>query len=292
MTHKEIQTALDYIEANIYEKLTLDEVSQTIGFSKFYFHRCFQKEVGLSLYDYIRRRRLACAASLLLNTNISVLDIALTFQFESQEAFTRAFKSIYNLPPGRYRTAIKNLTKGISDMKTQNNIKDWIITGTAPDKYHIGLDSAIYHLGTKSATIKSITSEYTNDEYGTIMQQINAAKYLGRRMRFSGFVRTLDVEGWCALWFRIDNALSTTLKLDNMQNRPIKGTTEWNHYTCVLDVPENSAILNIGMLLQGKGQAWVDNVSFEEVDYSVPVTEFTIETTFPDHVLNPSFEEL
>ncbi|WOO35645.1 hypothetical protein R2R35_17835 [Anaerocolumna sp. AGMB13020] len=43
--------------------------------------------------------------------------------------------------------------------------------------------------------------------------------------------------------------------------------------------------------MQGGGQAWVDNVSIEEVDYNVPVTEFTIETTFPDYVLNPSFEE-
>ena len=108
MTHtKEIQAAIDYIEMNLCEELTLDEISKTVGFSKFYFHRAFQREVGISLYDYIRKRRLAGAASLLLNTNISILDIALIYRFESQEAFTRAFKSIYRLPPGRYRSAIK-----------------------------------------------------------------------------------------------------------------------------------------------------------------------------------------
>jgi hypothetical protein len=46
-------------------------------------------------------------------------------------------------------------------------------------------------------------------------------------IRFFGFVKTQDVEGYCGLWMRIDNALSVTLKLDNMQSRPIKGTTEF-----------------------------------------------------------------
>lgn len=293
MTHsKEIQTALDYIEMNLCEKLTLDEVSKVVGFSKFYFHRIFQREVGIPLYDYIRKRRLASAASVLLNTDVSILDIALTYHFESQESFTRAFKSTYQLPPGRYRSAIKDLIIGGISMNKQNEIKDWIITGTAPEKYRINIDATVYHMGSKSATIRSLTDEFSSGEFGTIMQQISAKNYIGKRMRFSGFVKTQDVEGWCGLWFRIDNALGDTLKLDNMQSRSITGTTEWNHYSCVLDIPKNGAIINIGILLCGKGQAWLDNVSFQEVDNNTPTTEFVPEEVFPDHLLNPSFEEV
>ncbi|MCY6371223.1 helix-turn-helix transcriptional regulator [Clostridium ganghwense] len=293
MTHiQEIQAALDYIEMNLHEELTLDEISKVVGFSKFYFHRIFKKEVGISLYDYVRKRRLTKAASVLLNTNTSILDIALTYRFESQESFTRAFKSVYQLPPGRYRTAIKDLIIGGINMNKQNKIKGWIITGTAPEKYQISIDNKIYHMGSKAATICSVADEFSTEEYGTIMQQISAKNFVGKRMRFSGFVKTQEVEGWCGLWMRIDNALSVTLKLDNMQSRAITGTTEWNYYSCVLDIPENGAIINIGVLLTGKGQIWFDNADFQEVDHNTPTTEFVSEEVFPDHLLNSSFEEV
>jgi AraC-like DNA-binding protein len=288
---KAIQDALDYIELNLCEKLTIDEVSGAVGFSKFHFHRVFQRQVGIPLYDYIRKRRLASAASLLLNTDISILNIALVYQFESQEAFTRAFKSVYQLPPGRYRSAIKHVIQGGITMSEQNKVKDWIVTGSTPEKYSVGLDSEIYHMGSRSATIRSLTDEFQNGDFGTLMQQISAKNYVGKRVSFSGFVKTKEVEGWCGLWFRIDAFLGVTLKLDNMQGRPITGTTEWNHYSCVLDVPSDGAILNFGILLYGKGQVWLDNVSLQEVDKHTPTTDFVPEEVFPDLLLNPQFEE-
>lgn len=288
---KEIQAAMNYIETNLCEELSLDEIANVAGFSKFYFHRTFQSEIGIPIYDYIRKRRLASAASLLLNTDTSILDIAVNFHFESQEAFSRAFKSVYQLPPGRYRTAIKDLSIGGTNMKNKSEMKGWITTGTAPEKYQVNIDYKIYNTGTKSATIQSVADEFEVGEFATIMQQFSARNFLGKRVRFSGFVKTKDVAGWCGLWMRIDSALSVALKLDNMQNRPIVGTTEWNHYSCVLDVPENAAILNIGILLSGKGQAWLDNVSFQEVDHNTPTTEFVPDEVFPDYPQNLSFEE-
>jgi len=105
---KETQMALDFIETHLCDDLDLDKVSYVVGFSKFYFHRTFQREIGIPLYDYIRRRRLSRAASDLLNTKASILEIALAYHFESQEAFTRAFKSVYQLPPGDTGRWLKN----------------------------------------------------------------------------------------------------------------------------------------------------------------------------------------
>lgn len=292
VTHSKIvQDALNYIETNLSEELSLDEIANAVGFSKFYFNRTFQSDIGVPVYDYIRKRRLANAASLLLSTDVSIIDIALTSCFESQEAFTRAFKSVYQIPPGRYRAAIKNLICGGFPMDNSAKIKEWLFTGTAPGKFEAGIDNKIYNTGTKSATLKSIADNLEVDEYATIMQQFNAKNFLGKRARFSGFVKTLEVNGRCGLWMRIDNSLGSTLKLDNMQNRAITGTTEWNHYSCVLDIPETSGVISIGVLLNGTGQVWLDNVTFQEVDRSIPTTEFTPDDVFPDYPKNLSFEE-
>lgn len=61
-----------------------------------------------------------------------------------------------------------------------------------------------------------------------------------------------------------------------MSNRPITGTTNWNYYSIVLDVPENSAVISFGVLLSGPGQTWIDQVSFEEGDKHVPSTNMEV----------------
>lgn len=292
MTHnQEIQAALEYIETNLHEELTLDEISCFVGFSKFHFHRVFQKEVGISLIDYVKKRRLARAAAMLLSTNATILDIALTYRFESQEAFTRSFKSVYQLPPGRYRSALKDLMIGGVNVGKYGKIKGWLITGVAPQKYQMGLDHEIYHMGSKAATICSFEDGIHDGEYGTIMQQISAKSYVGKRMRFSGFVKSEEVEEQAGIWMRLDNAKGETLKFDTMQNRPITGTTGWNYYSCVMDIPETTALINMGVFLQGKGQIWFDNADFQEVDRNTPTTDYSFEEFFSDQLLNPSFEE-
>ena len=288
---KEIKKAMNYIENNLNEGIRLEEAAAFAGFSKYHFQRVFKRETGLNLYEYIQKRRLAEASSLLLNSNIRILDIAVYLCFESQEVFTRAFKKVYGLPPGQYRKALKNLTNGGMNMKKNTEIKHWIITGTAPDKYKTGIDRTVFHTGTASAFIQSETEDFTPDEYATIMQQFRAEKFLGKRVRFSAFVKALEVEGWAGLWMRLDGKFSVTLKLDNMQNRSIKGSANWNLYSCVLDVPQETELINIGILLNGKGRVWMDNVSFQEVDKTIPVTDFEIQKEYPDYPENLTFEE-
>lgn len=288
---KEIKKAMNYIENNLKKEIRTEDIADSAGFSKYHFQRVFKRETGLNLYVYIQKRRLAEASSLLRNTNVRILDIAVYLCFESQEAFTRAFKKVYGLPPGQYRKVLKNLTNGGMNMKKNTEIKHWLITGTAPDKYKTGIDRTVFHTGTVSAFIQSEEEEFVPDEYATIMQQFRAERFLGKRVRFSAFVKALEVEGWAGLWLRLDGKFSVTLKLDNMQNRPIKGTINWNLYSCVLDVPEETELINIGILLTGKGRVWLDDVSFQEVDRTVPVTDFEIQKEYPDYPENLTFEE-
>lgn len=98
-----IQDGVDYIEARLDEAIALEHVAKAAGVSQWHFQRLFKALTGETLKTYIRSRRLAASLERLLTTELRVLDIALLAGFESQEAFTRAFKQAFGLTPQRYR---------------------------------------------------------------------------------------------------------------------------------------------------------------------------------------------
>jgi hypothetical protein len=107
------------------------------------------------------------------------------------------------------------------------------------------------------------------------MQMINSSHYAGKNVRFSAEVRSAGAERWAALWTRVDGADGKMLAFDNMQSRPIKGTTEWKHYDVVLPVDAAATAVAFGVLLDGKGSVWIRNLTFESVAGSFPTTART-----------------
>ncbi len=100
-----IKESIEYIEDNLDNKIELKELADKAFLSKYHFHRVFHSVVGEPVAEYIRRRRLKEAASELVTTDNKIVDIALKYQFSSQEAFTKAFKRIYGVPPREFRTS-------------------------------------------------------------------------------------------------------------------------------------------------------------------------------------------
>lgn len=148
----------------------------------------------------------------------------------------------------------------------------WIKAGSHPAEYDMGVDTANRHEGRAIAYVKGTATEFHG--FGTLMQMASTREYLGKRVRLSAYVKSEKVQsGWAGLWFRIDGAKSgEVLGFDNMQQRPLKGTTNWKRVDIVLDVPENAAALAYGILLAGDGQVWMDDLKFEVVKPDVPVT--------------------
>ena len=105
MTHyrEAVIRAADTIERRLREPLSLDAIARRAGFSLWHFHRVFAELTGESLGAYIRRRRLTAAAAELLRRPRPILELALEFQFESHEAFTRAFRSAFDVTPSEFR---------------------------------------------------------------------------------------------------------------------------------------------------------------------------------------------
>ncbi|MEK4518183.1 AraC family transcriptional regulator [Paenibacillus sp. FSL H8-0122] len=273
MHYQLIHKSIEFIEQHLEEDLDLEKVAKAAGLSKYHFHRIFRKYVNKNVHEYIRARRLSQAANLLLYSETRILEIALQYGFESQEAFTRAFKEIYDLPPAQYRSQVRLLIQE-REVYTMSEITGWYITGTHQEKYKVEIDLRVCYKTSPSMHLRSSGEAAQDDNgFGTLMQQFQAREYRGRRMRFSGFVRTEEVTGWSGLWMRVDDNKQNMLAFDNMQNRSIQGTTEWNHYACVMDIPSEADVINIGILLSGSGQVWLGECEFEEVGKEVPVTD-------------------
>ena len=71
---------------------------------------------------------------------------------------------------------------------------------------------------------------------------------------------------------RVDGPNGYLLSFDNMENRPIVSTSDWQKYAVVLDVPENACQIAFGILLAGKGQVWLSDVQFAIVGSNVATT--------------------
>ena len=96
--------AVGYIERNLDRPIRLNEVAAAANYSPYHFSRMFKAMTGDSVTEYVRRRRLTVAADrLLADGEISLMQLALDVGFESQESFTKAFKSMFNVTPGNYR---------------------------------------------------------------------------------------------------------------------------------------------------------------------------------------------
>ena len=100
---EKVITSIEYIEKHLSEKLDLEIVAGAVHYSKYYLHRIFTKTVGLTIHDYVQRRQLTEAAKLLVFSDKPIIEIALIAGYESQQAFTSIFKSMYKKSPGQYR---------------------------------------------------------------------------------------------------------------------------------------------------------------------------------------------
>lgn len=99
-----IQRFADYIEDHLDEELDINEAVSKSHISKFHFYRLFKAIVGITVHEYIKRRKLSKAAEHLRNTNDDILMTAVKYGFNSQEVFTRNFKKLFHYPPAKFRS--------------------------------------------------------------------------------------------------------------------------------------------------------------------------------------------
>ena len=97
-----IQRAVDYIEEHLDDKIDYAQIAQCAYSSSYHFQRVFGIVCGMTLGEYIRRRRLSRAAFDLL-AGEKVLDVAIKYGYNSSESFSRAFRSFHGFLPSQVK---------------------------------------------------------------------------------------------------------------------------------------------------------------------------------------------
>ena len=101
--YERIQRSVDYIESKLRDNIAIERAAQEAFMSCSNYYRMFFALTGYAVKEYIRLRRISCAVKDIKETDKTILDIALNYGFESNEAFTRAFKRVTGFPPNVFR---------------------------------------------------------------------------------------------------------------------------------------------------------------------------------------------
>lgn len=148
----------------------------------------------------------------------------------------------------------------------------WFRNGAKAENYVVGVDSNETWGGMPSAYVQSLTPN-VDGGFGGMMQTTSADNYLGKRVRLSGWIKTENAEQGGQLWLRVDGQeRNQVLQFDNMDNRSVKGTKDWQEASVVLDVPAGARALAYGFFVKGGGKMWVSGQQIQEVGLDVPST--------------------
>lgn len=120
---KRLESILGYINENMEEKITLQQLADREHISLYYLSHFFKDKLGLSFQEYINSIRLDKATSLLITTNDNITNIALQCGFSSTTYFNRLFKEVHGYTPSEYRD--KNMTPDrVGQMVDIDKIRD------------------------------------------------------------------------------------------------------------------------------------------------------------------------
>lgn len=125
-----LNESINYIERNLFNKLTCEDVANHVYISIFHFQRVFSLLTNLTVGEYIRNRRLSLAGQELITSDIKVIDAALKYGYETPESFTKAFRKFHGISPSQVKQGanLKSFNRLIIKIKLEGgSIMDYSI---------------------------------------------------------------------------------------------------------------------------------------------------------------------
>ena len=165
-------------------------------------------------------------------------------------------------------------TAAVAQSKPTNVAPGWKTTASAADGFRVATDAVRRPNGKGFVGTTIHGSGEVKASSAVLQQSIRADAYRGRRVKLSGWMKTaIDTSSGskAMLWIRVDGS-DGAITSDYMTDRPVRDTRDWTSYDLVLDVPKDAMGITFGAILAGPGQLWVDDLSFQTVATTIPVT--------------------
>lgn len=169
-----------YIDQHIEEKINYNDLSRIMGVSSYTMQRVFSVIVGVPLSEYIRKRKLSCAAFDLMNSSLKVIDVAIKYGYENATSFSRAFTSFHKVRPSGVtkNTRLKQFPRVIfdEDIKIKNDIEYSVVElpklilygkGIRTNNSEIAKDAPLFF----AHILKKYKDKYGFPSYGMIAYQ-------------------------------------------------------------------------------------------------------------------------
>jgi hypothetical protein len=168
-----------------------------------------------------------------------------------------------------YSTARRQLEAspaGAAVGDSKGTFRGWAFCGPGAGDYDGGLDPLVRHEGRPCAFLRQVGPP--RESYASILQVVGSELYVGRRVRFSAWLKVGGPRNG-SLFMQVGGAGEATFGHGLFHGAD---SNEWQWGAVTLDVPEGAKRIAFGLAMGGPGEAWMSGATFEIVDASVPVS--------------------
>lgn len=121
---------IDYLDSNLDEEITIDNIAGKFHFNRFYLMKMFKKVTGITILEYVNQKKIKSSLNDIVNTDDKILKIALNHGFNSQEYYSETFTKVLGISPTEFRKSApinpQNLSIGDDDMTRLEQIQSEI----------------------------------------------------------------------------------------------------------------------------------------------------------------------
>lgn len=170
--YKSLNEITKYIDENLEEKILYEDLAKILGVNVYTMQRLFTMIAGLSLSEYIRKRRLSNAGYDLYEGDLKVIDVALKYRYESATSFSRAFEKFHGIKPSLVdrETKLKYFPRIVfeEEIKIATELNYEIITLDEMDLYGIGITTNNDKIKNDAPIFFKNTEDKYLDKYGKV----------------------------------------------------------------------------------------------------------------------------
>ena len=171
--YKNLNDITNYIDNNLEEKIDYEILAKMLGVNVYTMQRLFSMITGISLTDYIRKRRLSNAGYDLYEKELKVIDVAFKYQYDNPTSFSRAFEKFHGIKPSQVnkKTKLKNFPRIIfnENINLTTELDYEIITLEEIDLYGIGTTTNNRDINRDAPIFFKQTEDKYYNKYGKIV---------------------------------------------------------------------------------------------------------------------------